>query len=36
MMGASTLLVIAMVIMVVMCGGMIVGAGLALRRRRDH
>jgi hypothetical protein len=34
MMRGSTVLVVAMVVMmVVMCGGMVFGAGLALRRR---
>ena len=34
MMNGSSLLVIDMIVMmVVMCGGMVVGAGLAMRRR---
>jgi hypothetical protein len=37
MMRGSTMLVIAMVVMIVItCGGMIFDAGIALRRRRDR
>ena len=33
MTGTSVLIIVMIVMMVLMCGGMIVGAGLAIRRR---
>ena len=36
MTGWSVLIIVMIVMMVLMCGGMLVGAGLAIRRRGRH